>query len=95
MALCADRPHLEPYDQDLWAMTPDAATAPIAWSLDLVRAVHARWHALLAPLPEAAWGREALHGEMGPVTLASLLAYYARHADVHVKQIEETLAARP
>ena len=28
------------------------------------------------------------------VTLDSLLAYYARHGDVHVAQIKQTLAAR-
>jgi len=94
MALCAERPHLEPYDQDLWAKTPDAATAPIEWSLDLIRAVHARWHALLADLPDDAWARTARHGEMGDVTLESLLAYYALHGDVHVAQIQQTLAAR-
>ena len=95
MVVCADRPRLEPYDQDAWAMTPDANTAPISWSLDLIHAVHARWHALLAGLPAEAWSREALHGEMGPVTLDSLLAYYARHGDVHVEQIERTLFGRP
>lgn len=94
MVLCADRPRLEPYDQDVWARTPDASTAPVAWSLELIRGVHARWHALLVDLPEEAWSRDALHGEMGPITLDSLLAYYARHGDVHVAQIEETLAAR-
>ncbi len=95
MTVCADRPHLEPYDQDAWAATPDASEAPIDWSLSLIRAVHARWHALLESLPEDAWSRAARHGELGEVSLDSLLSYYAQHGDVHVTQIEQTLAARP
>ena len=41
MTLCADRPHLEPYDQDAWAATPDSP-----WWLSIMHIRPTHWRAL-------------------------------------------------
>jgi hypothetical protein len=80
-------PVLKPYDQDAWATLSDTAAMPIESSLLILRGLHERWAALLESLPEAGWKRSALHPEVGIVTLADLLADYARHGEQHVEQV--------
>jgi DinB superfamily len=80
-------PVLKPYDQDAWAILPDTAETPIESSMSILRGLHDRWVALLEHLPEASWGRSAFHPEVGVVTLADLLADYARHGEKHVGQV--------
>jgi uncharacterized damage-inducible protein DinB len=87
-------PVLKPYDQDAWATLSDAAAMPIESSLLILRGLHERWVALLESLPEASWKRSALHPEVGVVTLADLLADYARHGEQHVGQVMNLRAAQ-
>ena len=87
-------PVLKPYDQDAWATLSDTAAMPIESSLLILRGLHERWVALLESLPEASWQRSALHPEVGVVTLADLLADYARHGEQHVEQVMKLRAAQ-
>jgi hypothetical protein len=80
-------PVLKPYDQDAWAKLPDTAAMPVESSILILKGLHERWFALLENLPEAGWRRSAFHPEIGVVTLADLLADYARHGEQHVEQI--------
>jgi uncharacterized damage-inducible protein DinB len=86
-------PVLKPYDQDAWATLPDTAAMPIDSSMLILRGLHERWFALLENLPEVSWNRSALHPEIGVVTLADLLADYARHGEHHVEQVMRLRAA--
>jgi hypothetical protein len=88
-----EHPRLKPYDQDEWAVLPDAAQADIAPSLTLLTHLHARWVLFWQYLPDDAWQRTGLHPEVGTVTLESLLATYADHGAAHLRQISQTLAA--
>jgi hypothetical protein len=87
-------PVLKPYDQDAWAALSDTAAMSIESSLLILRGLHERWVALLESLPEASWKRSALHPEVGVVSLADLLADYARHGEQHVEQVMRLRAAQ-
>jgi hypothetical protein len=93
LALTEDQPIVKPFDQDTWAETPEACTAPIEQSLAILRGLHARWAMLFESLDDAAFGRMFLHPEHGIVTVEALLTSYANHGEAHLRQIRETLAA--
>lgn len=82
-----DRPTLQPYEQDVWAATPDATTPQLSASLELLTGLHERWVQFLRGLPSAAWPRAGFHPERGDVTIASLVESYAEHGENHVAQI--------
>lgn len=87
-------PVLKPYDQDAWAKLPDTAAMPVESSMLILKGLHERWFALLENLPEPSWSRSAFHPEIGVVTLADLLADYARHGEQHVEQVMRLRAAQ-
>ncbi len=82
-----DHPTIQPYNQDVWAATPDAIAGPVEPSLVILMGLHARWASFLEQLPESAWTRTALHPERGEVTLASMLTTYAGHGTKHCGHI--------
>src|SRR2546425_1097272 len=47
LALTEDRPAIKTYDEKRWAELPEARTAPIDLSLDLLDGLHGRWTLLL------------------------------------------------
>lgn len=87
LALTEDVPTIRPYEEARWAELPDARTGPIAWSLDLLAALHQRWVSLLASLDDADYGRRFRHPEIGELTLGENLALYAWHGAHHVAHI--------
>lgn len=87
LAVTEDAPTIKPYQEALWAEVPEAKTAPIEMSLDLLDALHARWIAALRAVPAETFDRAYLHPEMGPTTLNQQLALYAWHGRHHVAQI--------
>jgi DinB superfamily len=88
-----EHPTLTPYDQDKWAVLPDAERADIVPSLTLLTHLHARWVLFWQHLPDEAWQRTGSHPEVGTLTLESLLRTYADHGEAHLRQITQTLAA--
>jgi hypothetical protein len=91
LVLTEDQPTLKPFDQDMWAETPDAREAPAITSLEILTGLHRRWVVLLKNLEDEDWARQGHHPEVGRVTLDSLLKIYANHCEAHLKQIEELL----
>ena len=87
LALTEDGPTIRPYDEKLWAATPDARTGDVDMSLALVEALHARWVAALRAAPGEASSRTLVHPESGLWTVGRLLALYAWHGRHHVAQI--------
>jgi hypothetical protein len=87
LALTEDDPVIKPYDQAAWAELADARTGPVETSLSLIEALHARWVALAASLPEAAFERAFIHPERGRVALGTNLAMYAWHGRHHAAHI--------
>ena len=93
LILAEENPPLKPYQQDDWAVLPDAIHADISDSLFLLTGLHRRWVRLLESLSEAQWQRKGLHGQLGTVTVEDLLRIYAAHGEGHIGQIQRTLAA--
>lgn len=79
---------LKPYDEKRWAELPDATSAPIALSLDLLDALHRRWHALLAALPDTAFAQEIAHPVSGAMSLDRLVQTYAWHGRHHLGHLQ-------
>lgn len=88
-------PTIKPFEQDDWAITPEAAIAPIAGSLLVLEGLHPRWAHLLEWAADRDWSRvRGNHLELGLVTLADMVGYYSGHGQLHIDQINQTLAAK-
>lgn len=87
LALTEDDPLIKPYEEAKWAELPDARTAPVAPSLQLLESLHARWVALLSGLSGEQWACTFRHPELGSVRLDTNLALYAWHSRHHAAQI--------
>ncbi len=87
LALTEDEPTIKTYEQERWAETVDARTAPLEVSLALIEALHHRWVMFLKSLSAADFVRKFNHPEMGPLTVEKLLGIYAWHGRHHVAHI--------
>jgi len=88
LALTEDVPVIKPYEEARWAELPDARTAAVELSLDLLDALHRRWTRLLRSLEPESWARTFRHPASGIMSLDRLLAFYAWHGRHHVAQID-------
>lgn len=95
LILTEEKPTVRPYDQDLWAATPEANSPDLSASLTLLRGLHQRWADLFASLDEAQWQRTGIHPAGGVISPATLLNSYAQHGEDHLDQMQRTLAAQP
>jgi hypothetical protein len=90
-----DRPAIQGYDQDRWAVTFDYHQLSMELALQQVESVR-RWTArVLRALPEAAWQRTGSHSQMpGEVYSAEgWLRIYAEHLEKHERQIRRNVEA--
>ena len=89
LALTEERPTIRPYDQDAWATLADSLTQPVAVSLALLEALHARWTAFLRPLRRVDFDRQFLHPDRpgAPWRLGESVLMYAWHGRHHTAQI--------
>jgi uncharacterized damage-inducible protein DinB len=87
LALTEDEPVIRGYDEKHWAELPEARSAPVEVSLDLLDALHARWVLAARALGPADWRRSLKHHELGPLTVDALIALYAWHGRHHTAQI--------
>src|ERR1700730_10614014 len=88
LAVTEDTPAVRGYDDARWAELPEARTAPVAVSLDLVDALHRRWCAFLRALPGAEFQKTYRHSELGVVPLDAALALYAWHGKHHIAHVQ-------
>lgn len=83
-------PPVKPYDQSVWATTPEMSTTPIAVSLALLEALHTRWVLLMRGMKPADFARTINHPEWKvPYTLDLVVAHYAWHGRHHTAHITE------
>lgn len=87
LALTEDWPTIKPYDEAAWANLADARWLPVAISLDLLTALHARWVSLLESLTDEDFHRGYVHPEGGRQNLAQVLALYDWHSRHHTAHI--------
>jgi len=88
LAVTEDTPAVKTYEEAQWAELPEARTAPIAMSLDLLDALHRRWVAFLRLLPEANFARTFSHPEWKRVTVDESISMYAWHCRHHAAHVE-------
>lgn len=82
-----ENPTITPYDEAVWALMADAASAPVELSLRLIECLHARWCRWFRSLEEKDFDRTLLHPESGQLTLSTMLALYAWHGRHHLAHI--------
>ena len=90
LALTEENPTIKPYREAEWAKLADSRTEDPALSVNLLEALHARWHTLLTSLKDADFARPATHPENGPVSIDWFLQLYAWHGRHHVGHLKLT-----
>ena len=84
LALTEENPTIKPYDETAWAELPDAKTAQVELSLQLIRYVHLRWVLLLNSMNDADLARTYFHpGSQETVRMDTMIAHYAWHSEHH------------
>ena len=88
-AMTEDTPMIKAYFENLWAELFDTKTAPIHLSLDLIKALHAKWVYFLKGLTEEDLKKAFVHPE-GNVTisLAEDIGIYAWHGNHHLAHLK-------
>lgn len=87
-ALTEDEPTIKAYDEVGWAELPDARTAPINLSLQLLDSVHARWVELLRQLTPDDLHRALIHPVGGKMYLYEMVSHYVWHGNHHLAHLE-------
>ena len=87
--LTEDQPKIKAYYEDRWAELPDAASAPVEPSLQLLEAIHQRWLLLLRAMSDEDYARALVHPETNKVIrLDTMLALYVWHGKHHVAHVQ-------
>ncbi len=85
--LTEDRPTIKPYDETQWARTPEISLDP-GLSINLLKALHAKWVALLKSLSPAQLQRDFYHPDSKKYNrLDRMIAMYAWHGEHHLAHI--------
>ncbi len=87
LGLTEDAPTIKPYEENSWAELPDARSAPLTMSLDLLDALHERWVLVLRAMRDTDFARKINHPESGVQTLDRMLALYAWHGRHHIGHV--------
>jgi len=91
LAMTEDSPTLKLYHEALWAELPEARTAPVDVSLDLLDALHFRWTAFLRALTHVDFQRPYIHPDLGLVPIDVAIGIYAWHGKHHTAHITSAL----
>lgn len=84
LALTEENPTIKPYKEDLWAALADYS-APIDHSLQLITAIHYKWHQLMDSLSNEHWKRTFYHPEnKTSITLMRNALMYQWHGNHHL-----------
>ena len=89
LALTEEHPSIKPYSQNAWANTTDSIETEIKYSIDIIRALHARWVILIKSMSPADFSRAFYHPEYDRhMSLGFVLGLYAWHGTHHLTQME-------
>ncbi|HMG94314.1 MAG TPA: putative metal-dependent hydrolase [Chryseolinea sp.] len=82
-SLTESTPTIKAYDEKAWAETPETKLDPVI-SIDLLKALHIKWTALLRRLSPADFQKEFIHPETKKhMRLDRITAMYAWHGEHH------------
>lgn len=94
-ALSEDNPMIKAYDQDAFAKMDDYRSAPIAWSISHIEAVHQKLVYILQHLSDDQWERTFRHPEMeDEMNLKQLAMLYSWHSLHHFSHIKNALGQK-
>ncbi len=94
-ALTEDTPTIKAYDEKEWAELPDAKSAPIKFSLNLLKAIHARWTLLLERMSEEDYARQLAHPDWKEnASLDVMLQLYSWHCSHHLAHITSLITRK-
>jgi hypothetical protein len=86
--LTEDTPVIKAYNEKRWAETPEVQADPLI-SVNLLKALHAKWVLLMEGLSEEDLGREYVHPETNKHNrLDRIIAMYAWHGDHHLGHLK-------
>lgn len=86
--LTEETPTIKAYNEKAWAQTPETGL-DASLSLSLLKALHAKWVALLSSLTEADLDRGFIHPDTKKhLRLGNILALYAWHGDHHLGHLK-------
>jgi hypothetical protein len=94
LALTADWPTINAYDEAVWANLPDCRSLPVDVSMAMIEGLHTRWTTLLDALSEEDFQKGFNHPEFGRVNLARQLAMYEWHCRHHTAHITNLRARK-
>ncbi len=93
-ALTEDAPTVKAYEEKDWAQLPDASSAPITMSLNLLDALHVRWLTLWRLMKEEDFARTWKGPDFDHLPLDDLVRLYAwhgRHHTAHITSLRERM----
>jgi hypothetical protein len=95
-ALTENNPTIKPYDENLWAIMPDATGGDDAHvSIIILSGLHHRMAKLLSTLEESAFKKSYVHPQyVKTYSLAQFCATYAWHGEHHLAQMQVALEKR-
>ncbi|MCK8522694.1 putative metal-dependent hydrolase [Aquimarina sp. D1M17] len=88
-AMTEDTPKIKAYNEQLWAELFDTKLAPIGLSLDMIKALHAKWVYFLKGLSQQDLDRAFIHPEGNiTISLAEDIGIYAWHGNHHLEHLK-------
>lgn len=96
LGLTEESPTIKTYDEKQWAELGDSQKLPITISLNLLAALHTRWHETLKYVSDRDWNnRTVFHPEhkkmMRLWTLLGLYAWHGKHHVAHITSLRERM----
>ncbi len=87
-ALAEELPTIQPFDETAWTARPEARSAPLAPTIDLLTSLYAVWIDMIRRMAPHEWERAYFHPEANAaISLDRALAIYEWHGRHHLAQI--------
>ncbi len=88
-AMTENKPMIKAYNEKLWAELFDTTSAPIYLSLDLIKALHAKWVYFLKGLSSQDLEKVFIHPEGNvKISLGEDIGIYAWHGNHHLAHLQ-------
>ena len=93
LSLTEDIPTIRPYDEKLWAETPDGTEDDVSGSVELIRWLHVRLVKVLRNMTDSEWNKSFYHPESKmEARLDWNLGMYAWHGEHHLAHLKLIIA---
>lgn len=88
-ALTEENPTIKAYDEKAWSEMYDNKTAPIAWSITHIEAIHHKMVTIMKAMDEKQWEKTYVHDitkeQKSLKTIALMYAWHSMHHFSHIK----------